>query len=254
MTGSARVAKATPDGYQFVLATAGTHSANQSLYKHPLYDAASDFAPVALLVEQPMVLMTRPNLPVNNLPEFIAYTKANQAKMQYGSSGAGSATHLSCVLFNAAIGVDVTHVPYRGSGLATQDLIAGRVDYQCQILAIAIPQIEGNLVKAIATLTKTRAPTTPNLASAQEQGLANFEAGGWYAFFLPRRTPADIVAKLNAATVATLNTPAVQERLKEIGVTAVAPERRSPEYLQKFVESEIVKWGVPIKASGVSMD
>ena len=254
MTGSARVAKAAPDGYQFVLATAGTHSANQSLYKHPLYDAASDFAPVALLVEQPMVLMTRTNLPVNNLAEFIAYTKANQAKMQYGSSGAGSATHLSCVLFNAAIGVDVTHIPYRGSGLATQDLIAGRVDYQCQILAIAIPQIEGNLVKAIATLTKTRAPTTPNLASAQEQGLANFEAGGWYAFFLPRRTPPDIVAKLNAATLATMNTPAVQERLREIGVTVVAPERRSPAYLQKFVESEIVKWGVPIRASGVSMD
>ena len=125
MTGSARVAKAAPDGYQFVLATAGTHSANQSLYKHPLYDAATDFAPVALLVEQPMVLMTRPNLPANNLPEFIAYTKANQAKMQYGSSGAGSATHLACVLFNAAIGVDVTHVPYRGSGPAMQDLIAG---------------------------------------------------------------------------------------------------------------------------------
>ena len=254
MTGSARVAKATPDGYQFVLGTAGTHSANQSLYKNPLYDAATDFAPVTLLVEQPMVLIARKDFPAATLPEFTAHTTANQAKMQYGSSGAGSATHLACVLFNAAIGVNVTHVPYRGAGLALQDLIAGRIDYQCQILPAALPHIEAGQVKAIATLAKPRARTLPNLATAHEQGLADFETVGWYALFLPRRTPAPIVAKLNAATVAAMDIPAVQERLREIGADPVAPERRSPEYLQKFVEREIVKWAGPIKASGVSMD
>jgi tripartite-type tricarboxylate transporter receptor subunit TctC len=254
MTGSARVAKAVPDGYQFVLGTAGTHSANQSLYKNPLYDAATDFAPVALLVEQPMVLIARKDFPAATLPEFIAFTRSNQAKMQYASSGAGSATHLACVLFNAAIGVKVTHVPYRGAGLAMQDLIAGRIDYQCQILPAALPHIEAHQVKAIATLAKTRARTQPNLASAHEQGLANFETVGWYATFLPRRTPAAIVQKLHDVTAAAMDLPAVQERLREIGADPVAPERRSPEYLQKYVESEIVKWGVPIKASGVSMD
>src|SRR6476660_1312852 len=125
MNGSARVAKAAPDGYQFVLGTAGTHAANQTLYKHPLYDAAKDFAPVALIVEQPMVLITRNDFPAKTLPEFIAHVRANQDKLQYNSAGAGSATHLACVLFNAAIGVNVTHVPYRSSGLAMQDLIAG---------------------------------------------------------------------------------------------------------------------------------
>jgi tripartite-type tricarboxylate transporter receptor subunit TctC len=254
MVGSARVAKAVPDGYQFVLATAGTHAANQSLYKHPLYDAATDFAPVTLLVEQPMVLVTRKDFPAATLGEFIAHTRANQGKLQYGSSGAGSATHLACVLFNAAIGVNVTHVPYRGAGLALQDLIAGRIDYQCQILPAALPHIEADQVKAIATLAKPRARTLPNLATAHEQGLAEFETVGWYALFLPRRTPDAIVRKLHDATVAAINIPAVQERLTEIGADPVASERRSSEYLQRYVEREIVKWGVPIKASGVSMD
>jgi tripartite-type tricarboxylate transporter receptor subunit TctC len=254
MVGSARVAKAPPDGYQFVLATAGTHAANQSLYKHPLYDAATDFAPVTLLVEQPMVLIARKDFPAASLPEFIAHTRANQGKLQYGSSGSGSATHLACVLFNAAIGVNVTHVPYRGAGLAMQDLIGGRIDYQCQILPAALPFIEGGQVKAIATLAKPRARTLPNLATAHEQGLAEFETVGWYALFFPRRTPAAIVRRLHDATVAAMNIPAVQERLNEIGADPIAPDRRSPEYLQGYVEREIVKWGVPIKASGVSMD
>jgi tripartite-type tricarboxylate transporter receptor subunit TctC len=254
MVGSARVAKAPPDGYQFVLATAGTHAANQSLYKHPLYDAATDFAPVTLLVEQPMVLVARKDFPAATLPEFIARTRANQGRLQYGSSGSGSATHLACVLFNAAIGVNVTHVPYRGAGLAMQDLIAGRIDYQCQILPAALPFIEANQVKAIATLAKPRARTLPNLATAHEQGLAEFETVGWYALFLPRRTPAAIVRKLHDATSTAMDLPAVQERLNEIGADPIAPARRPPEYLQGYVEREIVKWGVPIKASGVSMD
>jgi tripartite-type tricarboxylate transporter receptor subunit TctC len=254
MVGSARVAKAPPDGYQFVLATAGTHAANQSLYKNPLYDAATDFAPVTLLVEQPMVLITRKDFPAATLPELIAYVRANKGKLQYGSSGAGSATHLACVLFNAAIGVDVTHVPYRGAGLALQDLIAGRIDYQCQILPAALPHIEANQVKAIATLAKSRARPLPHLATAHEQGLAEFETVGWYALFFPRRTPEPIVRKLHDATVAAMNLPIVQERLRDIGADPVAPDRRSPEYLQGYVEREIVKWGVPIKASGVSMD
>jgi tripartite-type tricarboxylate transporter receptor subunit TctC len=254
MVGSARVAKAPPDGYQFVLGTAGTHAANQTLYKHPLYDAAADFAPVTLLVEQPMVLIARPDFPAATLPELIAYTRAHQDRLQYGSSGTGSATHLACVIFNNRIGVMVTHVPYRSAGPAMQDLIASRIDYQCQILPGAVGNIQAGQVKAIAIMAKTRSRALPNLASTHEQGLADFETVGWYALFMPRHTPAPIVAKLRDAASAALDIPSVAERLNEIGAEIVAPERRSPDYLQKFVESEVVKWGVPIKASGVSMD
>ena len=250
--GSSRVAKAAPDGYQFVYGNVGTHAQYQLLYKKPLYDAASNFAPVALITETSSVLIVRKDLPVSDLPEFIAYSKANQTKMQYGSGGAGSPQHLTCELFNAAIGVNIIHVPYRGGGQAMQDLIAGLVDYLCPTTPIAIAQIEAKLVKGIALLGRDRSPTLPALASAHEQGLTDFETGSWSAFFLPRATPPAIVRKLHGATVAAMNTPSVQQRLQELGATVVAPERRSPEYLQKFVESEITRWTTVIKASGVT--
>jgi tripartite-type tricarboxylate transporter receptor subunit TctC len=155
------------------------------------------------------------------------------------------------LLVNAAIGVNVTHVPYRSSAQAMQDLIAGQMDYFCPLSAAAIPQIDSKTIKAIAILTRNRSPMLPSLASAHEQGVTDFAADSWQALFLPKGTPAAIVQKLHDATVATMNTAAVQTRLKEIGADVVAPERRSPEYLQKLVESEIVKWAAPIKAAGV---
>ena len=254
MIGAHRIAKAAPDGYQFVLGGVGTHAQNQTLFKRPLYNAATDFAPVALIAEQPLVLIARKDLPASNLQEFIAYAKMNQARMQYGSAGAGSPTHLACALLNAAMGVNVTHVAYRGGGPAMQDLIAGRIDYQCPNATAAIPLLEGKLVKGIAILTKNRSRVLPNLASAQEQGLKDFEFDNWHAFFLPTGTPTTIIRKLHEATVATMDRPAVQERLRELGAEVVAPERRSPEYLQGFVEREIKKWAAIIKASGMAMN
>jgi tripartite-type tricarboxylate transporter receptor subunit TctC len=254
MSGAYRVAKQTPDGYEFVLGSIGTHAQNQSLYKKPLYNAATDFAPVVLIAETPLIMAARKDLPANNLPEFIAYAKANQAKMQYGSAGIGSANQLACVLLNAAAGIAVTHVPYRGGEPAMQDLIAGRIDYVCTIITTGAPQVEGGLVKGFAITTKERSPLLPNLPTAQEQGLTGFEAYTWNAFFFPKGTPDAIVRKLNAATIEAMNTPIVQQRLKDIGATIVAPERRSSEYLGKFVASEIEKWAGPIKASGASVD
>ncbi len=254
MAGANRVAKAAPDGYQFVLGNVGTHAQNQTLYKRPSYNAATDFAPVALLVDQPMVLVARPTLPADNLAEFIAYGKANADKMQYGSAGTGSPTHLSCALFNTAAGLKITHIPYRGSGASIQDLVAGRIDYHCLNTASAVGHIESKTVKPIAILTKDRSPALADLASAEEQGLRGFSADNWLAFFFPKGTPAPLVGALHDAAVATISTPAVVARLKEIGVEVVAPERRSPEYLQKFVESQIEKWAAPIRAAGVSMD
>jgi tripartite-type tricarboxylate transporter receptor subunit TctC len=252
MTGIARVARAAPDGYQIALGSVGTHAYNQTLYKKPLYNAAIDFAPVALLAETPQVLVARKDLPAGNLREFIAHAKANQAIMQYGSAGTGSPTHLACSLLNAVIGVEVTHIPYRGAAPTMQDLIAGRIDYQCPNTTVALPQIESGTLKPIAILTRDRSPILPDLASAYEQGLTDFEASIWYALFLPKGTPPGIVRKLHDAAVATVETPSVRERLKDIGATVVAPERRSPDYLQKFVESEIAKWAIPIKAANIT--
>jgi tripartite-type tricarboxylate transporter receptor subunit TctC len=254
MTGVARVAKAAPDGYQFVLGGIDTFAQNQTLYKKPLYNSVTDFAPVALMVEQPLVLVARNDLPIGNLKEFIAYAKANQGKMQYGSAGVGSGSHLACAQLNAAIGVDITHVPYRGSPPAMQDLIAGRIDYFCALAAAAMPQLGSNSMKAIAVMTRNRSPLLPNLASAHEQGLNEFDSYFWSGFFVPKDTPAAVIERLHAAAVATLDTPSVQDRLKGVGVTVVTPERRSPDYLKTFVAAETEKWAATIKASGVSLD
>ncbi|HEX2652942.1 MAG TPA: tripartite tricarboxylate transporter substrate-binding protein [Xanthobacteraceae bacterium] len=252
MTGAQRVAEAKPDGYMFVLGTVGTHAQNQTLYKKPLYSAATDFEPVALVAEVPEVLITRKDLSANSLPEFVAHAKANSAKMSFGSAGSGSATHLGCVVLNSAIGVDITHVPYRGTGPAMQDLTAGRIDYLCEIITTGLPQIQAKTVKPLAILTRNRSPVLPDLPTASEQGLGDFEAYTWNAFFLPKGTPEPIIRKLHDATVEAMNTPSVRDRLSTLGANLVEPERRSSEYLGKFVRSEIEKWAVPIRASGVA--
>ncbi len=254
MTGASRVAKAAPDGSQFVLGNVGTHAVVQSLSKNPPYNVMTDFAPVALFADLSLVLVTRKDMPAANLQEFIAFTKANQDKMQFGSASAGSATHLGCALLNATIGANVTHIPYRGGAPAMQDLVAGRIDYLCIDTPIAIPLIESGQIKALAILTKARSASLPDLASAQEQGLANFEAANWAAFFMPKGTPEPIVAKLQSASAAAINSDAVKKRMKDIGVDPVAPERRSQDYLAKFVESEVAKWATAMKASGMAAE
>jgi tripartite-type tricarboxylate transporter receptor subunit TctC len=253
MTGSARVAQAKPDGYNIVLGTVGTHAQGQTLYKKPLYNAATDFTPVALIAEVPIVLIARKDLPANNLQEFVAYTKKNQDKMTFGSAGAGSATHLGCVVLNSAMGTHVTHVPYRGTGPAMQDLQGGRIDFLCEIASTAKPQIDGGSVKPIAMLTKQRSPALPSVPTAAEQGL-NVEAYTWNAIFLPKGAPPDIVKKLHDAALAAMHTPAVKERLEALGAVIVSDDRATPEYLGNFVKSEIEKWAAPIKESGASVE
>jgi tripartite-type tricarboxylate transporter receptor subunit TctC len=254
MSGSLRVSQAAPDGYMFVLGSIGTHALNQTLSKKPLYNAAADFAPVALIADVGLVLITRKDLPADNLSSFIAYAKANQAKMQFGSGGAGTSSHIGCVLLNQTIGVDTIHVPYRGGGPAMADLVAGRIDYVCNIASTVGPAIEGKQVKALAALTRERSPILPDLPTAHEQGLTGFDAYTWNAVFLPKGTPPALVAQLNRALVAVMDTAAFRERLNTLGLIVVAPERRTPAYLQTFVASEIEKWAIPIKASGVKED
>jgi tripartite-type tricarboxylate transporter receptor subunit TctC len=249
-----RVVNAAPDGYTLLLGSTGTHAYNQTIYKKRRYDAINDFTPVALFSEQPMVLEARKDLPANTVPEFAALLKASAGKMQYGSAGAGSTTHLACSLLNAKIGANVTHVPYRGSAPAANDLIGGQIDYLCGNLGAAAPLILGKQVKAIAVLSRGRSPLMPDLASAHEQGLTDFDVTTWTAFFLPKGAPKEIVDKLNDVAHATMDTPAIKSRMLEIGVTGIAPERRSPDYLAKFVADEVARWEGPIKDGGLQVD
>ena len=253
MTGGKRVAVAKPDGYIMILGSVGTHAQNQTLYKRPLYNVLTDFTPVAYLAITPIAIIARPDLPVNNFKEFIAYAKANQDKMQYGSAGAGSATHLACVVLDSAMGTKITHVPYKGTGPAMQDLVGGRIDYLCDIIATAKPQIDGGKVKGIAMMTKERSPVLPNLATTGEQGV-DVQAYTWSALFLPKGAPADVVKTLNKAAVDAIATTSVQERLAKLGATVAAPNERSAQWLGDFVKSEVKKWEAPIKASGVQVE
>jgi tripartite-type tricarboxylate transporter receptor subunit TctC len=253
LTGTARVAKAAPDGYQFLLGDNGLFGIAPNVYRHLPYSPENDFAPVGLLAELPLVLATRKDLPPSSFAEFVTYVRANQAKLQYGSPGAGTVPHLACVMLNAAVGLDVTHIPYRGGAPAMQDLIAGRIDYQCPIMPTVLPQIEGGRVKALATLTGKRSFALPNLPTARELG-ADIDPDVWLGLFLPKGTPEPILRKLHDAAAAALSEPAVAARLREVGADPVAPERRSSGYLKAYVTSEIIKWAAPVKASGVSMD
>jgi tripartite-type tricarboxylate transporter receptor subunit TctC len=251
--GSSRVAKSVPDGYQFVIGNIGTHAWSQSLYKKPPYDTLADFLALSLVVESPRAVITPTSFPANSLPEFITYIRANQVTAKFGSAGAGSASHVSCILLNAALGVSITHVPYRGLGPAMQDLIAGRIDYMCDSPSTSLPQIEANLVKAIATTGQQRSASLPNVPTAQEQGL-NFDVNSWQGLFLPRGTPEPTVRRLTQTISETLDSPSVRESFEAIGESVIPPARRGPEYFAKFVAEEIDKWAAPIKASGVTID
>jgi tripartite-type tricarboxylate transporter receptor subunit TctC len=253
MTGANRVKVAAPDGYQILLGTVGTQAQVQNLIKKPLYDGAKDFQPVALLGEVPLVLIVRKDLPVSNIQEFVAYTRKNQDKMSFASSGVGAAVHLGTVLLNSAIGVNVTHVPYRGSAPAMQDLQGGRVDYMTEIVSTAFPQIQGGSVKAIAALAPQRIKNLPDLPTAREGGV-NVDAYTWNAIFLPNGTPEPIIKKLNAAAIEAMKSPQVREKLVPLGVTIVSEDRMTVDYLGKFVKDEIVKWGHAIRDSGAQTD
>src|SRR5260370_21224621 len=216
MSGADRVAKAPPDGYTFLQGTVGTQAQNQTLFKKPAYNSMTDFAPVALMVEAPLVLVARKDLPVNDMKEFVAYAKANKDKMQYASAGTGSAIHLGCSLVNMVTGLDIVHVPYRGANPAMQDLMSGRVDYLCDIITTAKPQIDAGTVKAIAILTKQRSPVLPNVPTAVEQGFED-DACTWNAFFLPKADPDALVKKLNDARIGAQKHLPVRQRRADGG-------------------------------------
>lgn len=253
MVGSARVAKAQPDGYSIVMCTRADFI-NQTLYKHPLYNFLTDLVPIVLIADQPGVLITRNEFPANSMPEFIDYVKKHHATMQFASAGAGSTGHLDAVLLNAKIGVNVTHVPYRGGGPAMQDIIGGRVDYIVTLTGSAVPLIRNKTVKAIAVLTKERAPMLPEIKSAWEQGFTNFEASTWFGFCAPKGTPEPVIKKLHDATVTAIEDKEVQKQMMTGGAVVVAPDRRSIEFFKAFVPQDVEKNAKPIRAAGLGID
>ena len=254
MTGSKRVADAQPDGYVIGIGTVGTHAQGQTLYKRPLYNSQTDFAPVALLAQVPIVLTARKDLPVKDFKEFVTYAQANQGKMQFGSAGAGSATHLGCVLLNYILKTNITHVPFRGTGPAMTELQAGRIDFLCEVSSTAKPHIDGGTVKALAIFNATRSPALPDVATAEEQGTKDLIAYTWNAIFMPKGTPAAVIERVNKAAVEAINTPAVKEKLAGLGAETAKGNETTPAYLGKLVKDETEKWAVPIKASGVSVE
>lgn len=253
MIGANRVANAPPDGYQVLFGGSGNLVFNQILYKKPLFNSVTDLTPVALLTEQSLVLVARKDLPGDGLQDFMRHVKAMKSA-SFGSAGVGSSTHLGCVMLNLAMGAKATHVPYRGNVAVMQDLMGGRIDYFCDIIVTAAPHIQAGSVKAIAILSPTRSPMLPDLRTADEQGLAKLDTANWYGLFLPKGTPSSIVQKLHDTALAALDMRSFRDRLRDLGVEVVAPERRSPEYLANFLKDDIAKWTAPIKASGITAE
>jgi len=214
----------------------------------------TEFEPVGLVSESPRILIARKDLPANNLPELIAYLKAKERTAQFGSAGVGSGTHLPCVLFNLAIGANITHIPYRGEGPLMQDLVGGRIDYMCATIQSGAAQAKQGAVKAIAVMAEKRVAVIPEVATTGEQGLTGVEASVWNAFFFPKGTPEAIVRKLNKAMSETLDDPAIRTRLEELGLEIVPAQRRTPEYLAQFLPTEIERWAKPIREAGISAE
>ena len=209
---------------------------------------------MGLVTESPRILLARKDLPVNNLQEFVAYAKANQGKMSYGSAGVGSGTHLPCALLNMTMGVDITHVPYRGAGAVMQDLIGGRIDYMCDTIQTGAAQANAGTVKGIAVMSPKRVSVVANLPTTGEQGLAGAEATVWNGYFFPKGTPQPIVRKMNKALGDMLARSDFREKSEALGLSLVPPEQRSPEYFAKYLGEEIERWGKVIRAGGISVD
>lgn len=249
--GTLRAARAAPDGYTIVIGGADTMAQNQSLFEKPPYNPVTDFIPIVLAVELPLVLVGRNGLPPNNLKELIPYMKAHQDKMNFGSSGIGGVTHLACAQVVRAVGVTLAHVPYKSAAAGIQDMVSDNLDLYCPVVAGALPHIRAKSIKFFGVITEQRSPLLPDLATLAEQGLPGINGNYWLGIFAPAGTPAPIAAKLTQAALATLEMPAVASRLRDVGAAIVAPERRTPAYLKTYIPEEIASWAKVIKESGV---
>ncbi len=250
--GTDAVAKAEPDGYTLVMGTVGTHAINPSLYTKMPYDALTDFAPVAFVAGVPNLMVVSPKkVKATTVQEFIAEAKATPGKFTMASSGNGTSIHLSGELFKQMTGIEMPHVPYRGSGPAVNDLIGGQVDVMFDNLPSSIEQVRGGNLRALAVTSAQRSPAIADKPTLAEAGLPGFEASSWFALFAPKGTPPEITSKLNQEVRKALEMPDVQKRYADLGGEI---RMMSPDELMAYVRSEHEKWAKVVKTSGAKVD
>jgi tripartite-type tricarboxylate transporter receptor subunit TctC len=248
--GAAAVAKAAPDGYTILMGTISTHTLNPIMGKTKPYDPVKDFAPISLLVNVPNVLVVHASLGVNNVQELVALLKKEPGKHSYASSGNGTPLHVSGELFKRMTGTDIQHVPYRGAGPAMNDLVGGQIKIMFDNLPASAPFIRQGQIKALAVTVKERVPGF-DIPSMAEAGLKDYETYSWNALFAPANTPADVIARLNAAANAAIKDPAVQSRLRELSAVTVGS---TPEQLAEHVKRELAIWEPVIRAANITID
>ena len=257
-SGAAEVAKAGGDGYTLLMGTVGTHAINPSLYPKMPYDHVKDFAPVTLVAGVPNVLVMNPaaaqKYGVNNVADLLKALKANPGRFNMASSGNGTSIHLAGELFKAMTGTFMVHLPYRGSGPALIDLIAGNTDLMFDNLPSAMPHIKSGRLKALAVTSAARSGAMPELPTIEEAGgatLKGYEASSWFGLLAPAGTPADVVARVQQETAKALASPALKERLLAQGAI---PSGMSPADFARFIDAEFKKWAGVVKASGAKID
>ena len=237
--GAVQTAKAAPDGYTIMGGTISTHAINASLYKTLPYDPVKDFTPITLIARVPNLLVVNPDVPAKNVKELIALMKANPSKYTFASSGNGTSQHLSGELFKSMAGVDMQHIPYKGSPAALQDVVSGQVTMKFDNITTAWPLAKAGKLRALAVTTAKRSPIAPDVPTLAEAGLAGYEIGSWQGVFAPAGTPVDVVKRLNTEIVKIINMPDVREKLVGLGAEPVG---NTPDEFAAVVKGEVVKW------------
>ena len=245
------VAKAAPDGYTLTIGTSSNHAIAVSLYKKLPYDPVTDFAPITMLAVSQNVVVINPGVPANNIKELVAYAKANPGKLNFGSSGNGTISHLTGEMFNSLNGTQITHIPYKGSAFVFPDLLSGQISVMYDSTISIGSLLKSGKVKALAVTGGKRSAFLPELPTVAESGYPDFESSNWFGFFAPAATPKDILAKLNAAAVKVLAAPDLNARFALQGAEIVA---NSPSDALKMVKADIVKWAEVAKKSGAKID
>jgi tripartite-type tricarboxylate transporter receptor subunit TctC len=248
--GVGRVARAAPDGYTLSIGHWATHVINAAIY--PLqYDVLKDLEPVGMICANPLMIVARSSFPAANLKELIAWLKANPDKASVGTAGVGSGSHMGGVYFQSATGTKVQYIPYKGTGPAMQDLLAGRIDFMVDQASNSLPQVRAGKIKAYAVTAKTRLSAAPEIPTVDEAGLPGLYVSVWFGIWAPKGTPHDIVTKLNAAMVSSLADSTVRQRLGELGQEITPRDQQTPEALAAFHKAEAEKWWPLVKAAGI---
>lgn len=248
-TATARVAQAKPDGYTIMMGQMGTHGTAPAVYPKLRYNPVTDFAPIGMAALAPVLIVGRKDLPPKDLKELIAYAKTNAAKLNEAHAGVGSISYTSCTLFNAAMGVKITQVAYRGTGPALNDMLAGQIDLMCDQVVTYVEQVKGGTIKAYAIASNERSPALPNVPTTKEAGLPAFQLIAWNALFAPKGTPSDVITRLNAALDKALDDDNLRKLLGEQGGIVPPKAERSAAWLQVFVKSEVERLTPLLKAA-----